>query len=322
MLDVYSDAASENLYALPRWTADGRQMLSEEIYDGFSVELDRDDTSGFVLIGGSLTNYPAVDGLEPVTLSLPPVEVGLSTTTRDVAVTTEWVGVRHDGTEVPLTPVPSAPPAPAGARADTDLEPQSTQETPPMSEPMEQTQLPGVPDATSAPTVPPALPLPPVNDPALQARLADYLAQNQAYMQQRERQIEASLRADLERQMHELGQRNHIESFARQMTVTTAEQPYALSIPPADLNALLLETPSVVRSKWMTLIGKIVRGEGLVSFDEIGSSGEAAEASDRWNSLINAKIAAGMSRFEAIRAVGREYPDLHNAQQYAKRGGR
>ena len=185
--------------------------------------------------------------------------------------------------------------------------------------PLEQAPLPGVPPTAAPVAAPPSLP--PISDAALQARLDAYLAQNQAYIRQREQQIEASVRAEFERSMRELEQRSQIESFARQMTMTTAEQPHALACPPTEFNALLLETPSAVRSKWMTLISRIVKGEGLVSFDEIGSSGDA-EVTDRREALISQKVAGGLSRLDAIRAVDREHPDLYNAQVRVKRGGR
>ena len=278
MLDVYSDGTSTNLYALPRWTANGRQMLTEEIYDGFSVELDDDGADGFVLIGGSLTNYPAVDGLEPVTLSAPPM--GLS-----------------------------APPAPAGVHADTSSPPPPRMEERIMSE-----ETPTVVVEQASFTAPI---LPPISDPALQSRLDAILAQQQAAMQQRERDIEQRVRNEFDRRMLETEQRNLIHAFAHARTMTTAEQPYAIPGTAADLAQLLLETPAAVRGKWQTLLTRITVG-GLVSFDEIGSSGEAGEAADRWSILVNAKVANGMSRVDAIRQVAREHPDLYAAQT---RGG-
>lgn len=74
IVGVKTDASGEHLYGSPRWNTTGRQLLSDQVYDGFSCELDPDDAGGFVLIGGSLTNYPAVKGLRPVTLSAPPID--------------------------------------------------------------------------------------------------------------------------------------------------------------------------------------------------------------------------------------------------------
>lgn len=175
-----------------------------------------------------------------------------------------------------------------------------------------------IPERVETPPVAPPPSLPPINDAALQSRLDAYFAQNQAYMQQRERQIEQRLQADFERRMLELDQRSSIETFARTHTVTAPDRPLALSCPPQEFAALLLETPSGVRSKWMALIASITRGDGTISFDEIGSSGESAEAADRWSILVNAKVAAGLSRVEAIKAAAKEHPALYDAQQYAK----
>jgi hypothetical protein len=72
--NLYADASGENLYGMPKWNAAGKQMLIDGVYDGYSCELDPDGKGGFVKIGGSLTNYPAVHGLSPVTLSAPPID--------------------------------------------------------------------------------------------------------------------------------------------------------------------------------------------------------------------------------------------------------
>lgn len=64
---IYTDATGDNLYGVPTWNANGTYLLEQQVYDAFSVEL-RDLA---LLIGGSLTNYPAVDGLAAVTLSAP-----------------------------------------------------------------------------------------------------------------------------------------------------------------------------------------------------------------------------------------------------------
>lgn len=71
MTRVWSDG--DSLYAQPTWNKYGRDLLAEQVYDGFSVEVDRQD-DGWILIGGSLTNYPAVGGLTPVSLSAPVVD--------------------------------------------------------------------------------------------------------------------------------------------------------------------------------------------------------------------------------------------------------
>ncbi len=333
--DVWADEQG-NLYGMPKWNAKGRALLADEVYDGFSCELDRDE-NGWTLIGGSLTNYPAVGGLEPVTLAAPPLRtiepVSLPSDleaqqikhllTLDISedvrrVATNFLEETQASFDTPATSTPladvlkakeqvasllAAPPAPAPARPDIQLQ----QEQHTMSEP------------TTVELAAPALP-PIITDPSVQAQVDAFLAQHAAQMEQQKRSLEAQVKADFERKMLEAEQRNQIHAFARSATITTADQPYALSTSPAELAQLLLETPSIVRGKWMTLIGRVVRGDGVVSFDEIGSSGDGGEDTDRWSILVNAKVAAGLSRVEAIRAVGREYPDLYAAQN--KKGGR
>jgi len=208
----------------------------------------------------------------------------------------------------PFATFDTAPPASVPTRDDTSTPIQPSQGVPPMSEPME-------PAVMAAPT------LPPISDPSVQARLDAYLAQTQAQMAQREREIEQRLTADFERRMLETEQRNAIHAFARRITMTSPDQPYAIPGTAEEHAQLLLETPPAVRGKWSALLTRITTA-GLISFDEIGSSGEAGEAADRWSILLNAKVATGMSRVDAIKAVSKEHPDLYAAQSHAKRGGR
>lgn len=76
---------ADSLYALPKWNPTGRQLLADEVYDGFSCEIETTD-AGLVLIGGSLTNYPAVDGLEPVTLTAPPPSLQMEAPMMDACI--------------------------------------------------------------------------------------------------------------------------------------------------------------------------------------------------------------------------------------------
>ena len=295
--DVWADADG-NLFGLPKWNAKGKSLLEDEIYDGFSCELDRDE-HGWTLIGGSLTNYPAVGGLEPVTLSAPPLQ-----TIEPVSQSEETqVLAAEFAAELDYAP---APPAPVPARADTN---QPTQEHTSMSDPVVE------PVTLAAPSIPP------ITDPALQSRLDAILAQREASLEQQQRAFEARVQAEFERRLLETEQRNTIRAFAHARTMTTAEQPYAIPGTASELEQLLLETPAQVRGKWQALLTRICTA-GAVSFDEIGSSGDGGAESDRWGILVNAKIATGLSRVQAIQAVAREFPDLYEAQSRAKKGGR
>ncbi len=163
--------------------------------------------------------------------------------------------------------------------------------------------------------------LPPISDPNVQARLDAYLAQTQAQMAQREREIEQRLTADFEKRMLEGEQRNAIHAFARARTMTSVDQPYAMPCTAEELASLLLSTPPAVRGQWSALLTRITTA-GLVSFDEIGSSAGSDADTDRWSILVNAKVAAGLGRVAAIQAVAKEHPDLYAAQASAKKGGR
>jgi len=171
------------------------------------------------------------------------------------------------------------------------------------------------------PAAPPPVAPAPITDPALQSRLDALLAQREASLEQQQRSFEARVNAEFERRLLETEQRNAIRAFAQSRTMTTPDQPYAIPGTSSELEALLLETPAQVRGKWQALLTRICVA-GAVSFDEIGSSGEGSGDTDRWSILVNAKVAAGMSRVQAIQAVGREHPDLYAAQSSAKKGGR
>lgn len=71
MTQAWCSADGASLYVQPVWNAEGRRMLAEGVYDGFSCEIDNIGTPDICLFGGSLTNYPAVSGLQPVTLEAP-----------------------------------------------------------------------------------------------------------------------------------------------------------------------------------------------------------------------------------------------------------
>lgn len=177
-----------------------------------------------------------------------------------------------------------------------------------MTELLEQTTLPDVPPLPSFPAA---------DNAAMQARLDAYMAQ----IEQRNAAIQAGAfaraQAEFDRRVHEMEQRGAIESFARAKTTTSTDQAYAMPCTAEELTSLLLETPSAVRQRWQTLLNRIT-ASGLVTFDEIGSSGAGGEAIDQWNAIVNAKQATGMSRVDAIKQAGRDHPDLYAQQQLPK----
>jgi len=163
--------------------------------------------------------------------------------------------------------------------------------------------------------------LPPISDPTMQARLDAYVAQINARYEMQQQQVLAQASAEFERRMREMEQRSTIEAFARRCVVTTADQPYAIPASADEVINLLLETPSQVRGKWQALLTRITKS-GTLSFDEIGSAGEAGEHADQWRALVASYEARGMSAVEAIKAAAKAQPALYDAQTSAKRGGR
>jgi ClpP class serine protease len=187
----------------------------------------------------------------------------------------------------------------------------SVKETIAMSEPTQE-----------APPVAPPLPPPPaVQDAAMQSRLDTYMAEMEARNQAMQEAAFARAQSEFERRIQALEQRRTIESFAQARTVTSVGQPWAVPGTAEELAALLTETPAGVRSKWMSLLTRITQS-GLLSFDEIGSSAEGAAQADQWTAIVNAKVAAGKSKVQAIQEAAREHPDLYAAQTRAKKGGR
>ena len=107
MVRAYTQRNNRDLMIVPKWNAAGRQMLMEEIYDMFSIEIDM--SNGMTVIGGTLTNYPAVEGLRPITLEAPPLD--------HTPAPTEEVTPMAEEPTTPTTPAPApapavAPPAP------------------------------------------------------------------------------------------------------------------------------------------------------------------------------------------------------------------
>jgi hypothetical protein len=112
---IYTDATGENLYGMPKWNAAGKQMLVDGVYDGYSCELDPDGAGGFIKIGGSLTNYPAVHGLQPVTLSAPEIDDPL-TQLKETSMDDPQV----DPVVPPVTPPAASPVVPPVALSAPD----------------------------------------------------------------------------------------------------------------------------------------------------------------------------------------------------------
>jgi hypothetical protein len=249
---VWTDEAGANLYAQPTWNKAGSQLLADEVYDGFSCELDGLDAQPF-LIGGSLTNYPAVDGLQAVTLE--------------------------------------APIAAGGPRVDTQP---PTQENTRMSEEV----------LTTPPVLPPA---------DMSAEVQAAFAQMRSDYERQLLQMVETERANFQRQLEADRTASQIAQFAQHITTPTIQRQHALPLEADAVTAFLSSLSASQRDDAKKLFSRILDA-GLVSFEEIGSSAEGGaepSAKERFEAAVAAKVATGMSRFNAITAIGKEQPALY-----------
>jgi len=294
---VWTDG--ENLYGQPTWNKVGRELLADEVYDGFSAEIDM---AGMVLFGGTLTNYPAVSELAAVTLEAPPADDGGPWTTIEVI---PWDDMpEHLG----ATRAPSP-----GARVDTS----NTTEDDDMAEEVTTSQPP-VDTQQAAP------PLPPVNDAAMSAQISAYVQQMEARYQAQQEAAFTRAQQEFERRIADMEARRQVEAYAQNLTTATLTRPYALPGQADDYSAVLLSLSAPQRASVQALFDKILAG-GLVNFEEIGTGGEGEEAQDaraQYEAAVAAEMAKnGGSKTQALLAVNRAHPELYAAQA-TKKGGR
>lgn len=157
-------------------------------------------------------------------------------------------------------------------------------------------------------------------DPSVKASIDAFTASMTAQQQRAYQQAMARANADFERRIKEQEQLARIDAFVHKITTPSLTNPQSLATKPEELKELLVKTPAAQRGQWMTLLTSIV-SNGLISFDEIGSSAYA-EATSAWEGLINANVAAGMKRSEAIVHAMKTHPDLYAAQSQPKKRGR
>lgn len=273
MLRAYTKNRDNDLYIEPKWLTAGRTLLADETYDGFSIEV-RPDSDGYTIVGGALTNYPAVDGLATVTLAAPEPEADT------------------------LLPEPATP---------------ATVEVP-----MDDTTR--APEPAPTPAIP-AADLPPVNDAAMQAQISAYVAQMEARFKAQQDAAFARAQQEFERRIVEMEQQRQIEAYAQHITTPTLSRPHALPGSAEDWSKALRSLSAEQRRVWQPLLDTVLSA-GLVSFEEIGASGEGETrtAAEEWDAFVSGKVAAGMSRVAAIKAAAQERPELYAAQATRKGG--
>lgn len=284
IVDLWSDDAA-NLYGNPKWNTAGRQLLADEVYDGFSVEVEG-GPDGWTLIGGSLTNYPAVDGLAPVSLSAPVVDTkpaggpAVDTQQEDTLMAEE--------TPVEVVETPTAPPA--------------------------------VPQIDAAEL---ARALSTANlSQDVAGRITDMV--RQSVMQQFEavrQQAETQARAEIARFQRE----QQIVALAQHMTTPTLQRQHALPFEAGKLASFLTGLSEAQRTEALALFEQVLTA-GLVSFEEIGTGreGQDADSADavlaRYETIKAQKVAAGMdvpsAHLSAVNTVGKD------AYNRAKKGGK
>lgn len=126
--------------------------------------------------------------------------------------------------------------------------------------------------------------------------------------------------ARFERRMQELQAKQQVESYAQHITTPTLTRQHALPGQASAYSAFLLSLGATQRTVAMGLLDGIL-ASGLVSFEEIGSAGEAkaeSSAKERWDTAVQAKVSTGMARSAAISAVMREQPALY--REYGESG--
>jgi hypothetical protein len=288
MTEAYTRHGDNHLYIVPRWNTEGQRLLAEEVYDAFSIELETG--KGYTIIGGALTNYPAVSNLHPVSLSAPGAGA---------------------------VPTLTLPPADEPAADDT-------QETPPMPD---ETQAAPTAAPSVAPSAPPALPPMPTldtSDPAVRAQFEQYTAEMRAMYQQQyalaQEAARTQARAEFERWRADEERRAGFLAFAQHVTTSTVSRPSTIAYS-AEQIVGMLQSPTA--EAMQQLLRDALDGALIVSAQAAGSSRGDDSTSDatRFEALVFEQQRAGLSRSEAIKAVSRANPALYNAQSQPK-GGR
>lgn len=285
---VWTDDGDQNLYGMPTWNRIGQELLAEGVYDGYSCELDADGGGGFVKIGGSLTNYPAVTGLQQVQLAAPaidppgpPVAAALPPTEETTPMSDEQI----------VTPPPAADPTPGPAELSAEQ----------IAEALASANLPAQFSADIGALV---------------------RAQVQAQLGHVRAQAEQEARAEIAR--FQAAQR--VAQFAQHVTTPTTDRAAALPVATDRVERFLLSLGGEQRTEAMALFESILDA-GLVTFEEYGSQGAGDErsAADVYNEAVAFQVGQGKTRSAALSHVNRTQPELmraYNAEQTQKKGGR
>jgi ClpP class serine protease len=287
------------------------QVFVETVARNRGVSADAvlaDFGQGGILVGKSAVAAGMADRLGSFEGTLAQMS-GRATPTAGARVSAPVLPARP-GAAVGARTVLSAPHAAGGPRVDT--QPTITKELFPMDE----NEVQQVVTPAEAPA-PPATPTIMVSDPAVQAQVNELMAQmRQEAATTRALALEEA-RAQFAREMAEERAKAAINAYAQHATTATMQRQHALPFSAAEVVALLTETPSSSRVKVQAAFDKILE-VGLVSFEEIGSGvegGDEPTAQAQFEAAVNAKVATGMSKLNAMQAIGKEQPELYAAVQ-------
>lgn len=166
---------------------------------------------------------------------------------------------------------------------------------------------------------PPALPplQPPTfnaADPAVAAQVNAVVAQMTAQFEAQRQIVLEQAQAQFQRQLAEMQAQQTIQTYAQHITTPTMQRQHALPLEASAVVSFLSGLNATQRTSAQGLFDRILDA-GLVSFEEIGSSGEGGErdVAAEWHAAVQAKVALGMAQSSAIEAVKRENVALYDA---------
>lgn len=208
------------------------------------------------------------------------------------------------GVVAPGSPVLSLAPLAAGGQH------QPIKETPRMDEETtQQVETPALP-----PIQPPQFT---AADPAVAAQVNAVVAQMTAQFEAQRQIVLEQAQAQFQRQLAEMQARQQIETYAQHATTPTLQRQHALPFEASAIVAFLSGLNPTQRTQAQGFFDKLLES-GLVSFEELGSQAEGAaeqSAGEKFEQAVQAKVATGMSRLNAMQAVGKEQKELYAAYQ-------
>ena len=286
---VWTDPECQNLYGLPRWNSKGQQLLHDEVYDGYSCELEPDDQGGYVKIGGSLTNYPAVSGLAPVRLSAPALSI--QQPQQEQVMPENENGAPQNA----APPTNGTPPAQSAPAAENPIAPDLAALI---------TQLASQSSARSS--------------EQLTAMLQAQIEQQFALATQ---QAEAAAA----RKIMEFQAQQQITAFAQDLTTPTLKRQHALPLDTQRVVTFLSGLSAESRKEAQALFTQVL-DSGLLSFEEFGSAGAGQDDNpiQQYEDALAQALKVNPVRSVAISNLQKQRPDLVAAYNAAmsKKGGR